>query len=106
MSIFDEEQKVSPDDTTISRKECSPNTFEGEVLGVTGNKLVMKNQLGKQYSHTLADDAKLTCDGTICQAEDLKSGTKIRVTTKQNDRRVATSIEALNKNTEFAQSCS
>ena len=103
MSIFDEEQKASSDDTTISRKECSPNTFEGEVVGVTGNKLVMKNKEGKQYSHTLTDDAKLTCDGTICKAEELKSGTRIRVTTKQNDRRVATSVEALSKNAEFTQ---
>ncbi|TWU24620.1 hypothetical protein [Bythopirellula polymerisocia] len=106
MITTSKEKKVSPDDTTISKKICRPNVFAGTVVGVSGNKLVMANKEGKQYSHTLADDAQFTCDGTICKAAELTSGTKIRVTTKQNDRRVAIGIEALDTNAEFGKCCS
>ena len=68
---------------------------------MTGSKLVMANKEGKECSHTLAKDAKLTCDGTVCKAEDLKAGSKIRVTTKKDDRNVATGIECLEKHAEF-----
>ncbi len=54
---------------------------------------------GKECSHTLAKDAKLTRDGAQCNAADLKPGHKIRVTTHN----VATGIEALDKHAEFAK---
>ncbi len=69
-------------------------------MSVTGNKLVMTNKKGKECSHTLAKDAKLTRDGAHCNAADLKPGHKIRVTTHN----VATGIEALDKHAEFAKS--
>jgi ribosomal protein S17 len=106
MSTVNEERKEGPHDTAISKKQLSSNTFEGKVVSMTGDKLVMTNKEGKEYSHTLAKDAKLTCDGTACKAEDLTAGSKIRVTTKKDDRRVATGIECLDKNVEFAQCCS
>ena len=58
---------------------------------------------GTESSHTLATDAKLTRDGTHCNAADLKAGSKIRVTTKKDDRNVATVVEALDKHAEFAK---
>ena len=85
------------------KKESSSKTFDGSVVSMTGDKLVMKSNAGTEYSHTLAVDAKLTCDGKDCQAAELKAGRKIRVTTKKDDRNMATGIEALNKNAEFAQ---
>ena len=36
-------------------------------------------------------------------AVDLKAGSKIRVTTKKDDRNVATAIESLDKHAEFAK---
>ena len=77
--------------------------FEGMVVSMAGDTLVMKSKAGTEYTHTLATDAKLTCDGNDCQAADLKAGRKIRVTTKRDDRNVAIGIESLNKNAEFAQ---
>ncbi len=68
-------------------------------MSVTGNKLVMSNKEGKECSHTLAKDAKLTRDGTQCNAADLKPGHKIRVTAHN----VATGVEALDKHAEFAK---
>ena len=49
-----------------------------------------------------ATDAKVTCDGNVCKATDLKAGTKIRVTTKSDDKKVATHVEAIDKDANFA----
>lgn len=103
MSQVKDEKKVVAQHATAVKSECTTNTFDGKIISVTGRKLVMKNNEGKEYSHTLATDAKVTCDGTTCKAEELKAGRKIRVTTKKEDSSVATGIEALNKNAEFAQ---
>jgi hypothetical protein len=83
-------------------------THEGTVVSVTQNKLVMKAKAkdkdgkeGEEHTHTLAANAKVTCDGRTCNLEDLKPGTKIRVTTKKGEKDIATRVEALDKNTEF-----
>jgi len=103
MSTVNEEKQVASKDAAIHKREPSSYTFEGKVVSITGGKLVMENKVGNQYSHTLAADAKLTCDGTVCKAEDLKAGSRIRVTTKPDDQNVATCIESLDKEAEFAQ---
>jgi hypothetical protein len=76
------------------------NTHEGTVVSVTADKLVMKAD-GKEHEHTLAKDAKITCDGKECKLEELKPGMKVRVTTKKGDNAIATKIQALDKNTDF-----
>jgi hypothetical protein len=83
----------------------SANSFEGNVISVTGVTLVTTSMQGKEYSHTLAKDARLTCDGTDCNVEDLKVGSKIRVTTSKDDQNVATGVESLDKNSEFTHCC-
>jgi hypothetical protein len=80
--------------------EDKGQTHEGTVVSVTGDKLVMKAD-GKEHEHTLAKNAKITCDGKECKLEDLKPGMKIKVTTKKGDNTIATKIQALDKNTEF-----
>ncbi len=77
-------------------------THDGTVVSVSGDTLVMKSTDGKEHSHTLAADAKLTLDGKVCNSADLKAGAKIRVTTKGTDKNVATRIEAIDKNLAFA----
>lgn len=99
--VFDEKKPASEGAAT-SVKEPALNKFEGKVISITGNKLVMANDAGKEYTHTLASDAKVTCDGTACKSEDLKTGHKIRVTTKTDDRNVITGVESLSRGTEFA----
>ncbi len=79
-------------------------THDGKVVSVNGNQLVMKGKAGKEHTHTLAADAKVTCDGDACKAADLKAGMKIRVTTKHDDKKVATHVEALDKHETFANS--
>ena len=75
--------------------------FEGKIVSMRGNKLVMSNKAGKNHSHTLAKDVTLTCDGKSCKAEDLKVGGKVRLTTRDDDRTVAVLIESLDRHAEY-----
>lgn len=84
-------------------KKAATNTFEGKILTLLGNKLSMRNKEGKEYYHTLAKDVRLTCDGADCEAEDLQVGDWVRVTLRKEERYVAASIEALQKNSDFLQ---
>jgi hypothetical protein len=104
MSAVNEEKKTAHQGTASHKTEpCCHTTFDGKIVSMTGDKLVVANKEGKQCSHTLAKDAKLTRDGTKCNAADLKAGNKIRVTTKKDDHNVATAIESLDKHAEFAK---
>ncbi len=98
---------MNTDTSKASAQNCempdvTSNAFEGQFVSITGNHLVMTNLAGKRCSHTLAQDAKLTCDGTTCTSQDFKAGRKVRVTTKASDRNVATDVETLDKINEFA----
>jgi GH24 family phage-related lysozyme (muramidase) len=82
----------------------SEQTMDGTVVSVRGDKLTMTNKEGKEHSHTLAANVKVTCDGKACTTADLKAGMKIRVTTDTADRHAAARIEALDKEVAFASS--
>ncbi len=99
------DQKVATNIEAIAKNEMFADTHDGKVVSCTKSKLVMTNKGikdGKEHSHMLATDAKLTLDGKACKAEDLKSGMKIRVTTKKTDKGTAIEVEALDKDAEFA----
>ncbi|MFO1006731.1 MAG: hypothetical protein U0929_12295 [Planctomycetaceae bacterium] len=75
----------------------------GQVVSVTASKLVMKSEDGKsEHTHTLVARTRISCDGKVCKATDLKAGTKIRVTTHGDDKMTAYRIEAIDKHTAFA----
>jgi hypothetical protein len=77
-------------------------SHDGKVVSITGDKLVMTNMGGKEeHTCTLTADVKVTCDGKICKAEDLKPGMRIRVTSENGDPHLATRVEAIDKNPEF-----
>jgi len=82
-------------------KDAEVITHDGKVVSVDGDKLVMANKAGKEHKHTLAEGAKVTCDGKACKLEDLKVGTKIRVSTTKEDKKTATAIEAIDKDEDF-----
>ncbi len=44
----------------------------------------------------MAKDAKVTCDGKAGKAADLKAGTDVRLTTRKDDKTVATAVESGN----------
>lgn len=82
--------------------DSNESTHDGKVVSISNDKLVMKSQDGQEHSHTLAPNAKVTCDGNACKASDLKTGMQIRVTTKRDDPRVAIEVESLGRNPLFA----
>jgi len=69
------------------------NTHEGKVVSVAGDKLTTTCSQGKEHCHTMAKDAKVTCDGKAGKASDLKAGTPVHVTTQKDDKTVATHID-------------
>ncbi len=81
-------------------KAADTSTHIGKVVSVSGNKLIMSVD-GKEHTHTLAPDAKVTCDGKTCKLSDLKAGMKIRVTTSKDDLKTALRVDALDKEENF-----
>jgi hypothetical protein len=69
-------------------------THDGKVVSVAGDKLTTTCSEGKQHCHTVAKDAKVTCDGKDSKAADLKAGTPVRVSTHKDDKTVATAVES------------
>lgn len=102
MSTVHDEKKTAPSKPALHKPEHPANKFEGCFVSFRDNKVVMKNKDGKEYTHTLSKDAKITCDGAVCKSEELKVGGKIRVTTMDGNNQVVTALESLNKQTEFA----
>jgi hypothetical protein len=89
----------SKDDTHVA---VASNSHEGQVVSITSDKLVMTNTEGKEkHTHTLTAGIKVTCDGKVCKALDLKAGMKVRVTTENAEPHAATRIEALDNNRDF-----
>jgi hypothetical protein len=67
------------------------------VISVTENKLVMTCKDGKEYSHSLSPQVKLSRDGQPCKWDELKAGTRIRVTTKTEGTQLVIRIEAIDR---------
>jgi hypothetical protein len=79
-------------------KKPDPNRHEGKLVKIAGNKLTMTDKEGKtEHTHTLAPDAKISCDGKECKAEDLKPGVRLVITTKEGDKETALRVEASTK---------
>lgn len=100
-----EEKKIASHAVAEEKTTVPSNKREGKVVSVTGDKLVISNQEGKQVTRTVAKDAKVTCDGHACKLENIKPGQKIRLTPHEDDRNIAICVEYLDKNAEFS-SCS
>lgn len=86
---------------TLAAYGAGAATHDGKVVSATAEKLMMSDKDGKEHSHALTSDTKVTVDGKAGKATDLKKGFKIRVTTKAGDEKVVIRIEALDKNPDF-----
>jgi ribosomal 50S subunit-recycling heat shock protein len=71
------------------------DTHHGKVVSVVGNKLTTTCDKGTAQHHTMAKDAKVTCEGQTCKASDLKAGTNVIITTQHDDKTIATAIESV-----------
>ena len=72
------------------------NTHQGKVVEVGAGRLSMTDTAGaNQHTHNVASDAVITCEGTPCGLNDLKTGDPITVTTTtRGGVTLATKIEA------------
>ena len=61
---------------------ADPATHEGMVVSASAGRLTMKDKAGKEHSHAVGAEAKVTVHGTPARLEDLKPGMPIRVTTE------------------------
>jgi len=64
---------------------AADDTHEGKVVKVEAGKLTMTDKAGKEHSHTISKDVKITVDGKEAKLEDLKPGQQITVTMNKKD---------------------
>lgn len=71
-------------------------SHEGKVVKVEEGKLTMTDKDGKEHSHAVAKDAKITKDGKEHKLAELEKGTRIKVTVVEKDgKEWVTKIESL-----------
>jgi len=72
------------------------NTHDGTFVKAVSDKEFVMEDKGKEHTHTLSADAKVIGpDDKECKLEDLKKGQKIRVTTKEGDKTIATKVQVM-----------
>jgi hypothetical protein len=86
-----------------SNHDSESKIIAGKLVRVDGKKLTITSPEGQEATLIMANEVKLTCDGKTCKSSDLHAGSRIRVTTKKDDPNVATCVESLEKNGEFAK---
>ncbi len=82
----------------VVQPTLADDTHEGKVVKIEPNKLTMTSKDGgKDHSHIIGRDVKITLDGKDCKLEDLKPGNTVKVTTKDKDRTTVLKVEATTK---------
>lgn len=71
-------------------------TIEGKVVEVGNGKITVMEKEGKnQYTHEVAADAMITCDGKECRLDDITKECWATITTeKRGEKTVAVKIMA------------
>lgn len=75
-------------------KNSQSKTQDCKVVRVDGDNLTTACGEGTERSYTVAKDAKITCNGQSSKIEDLKAGTRIRVTPCKDDENLARAVES------------
>lgn len=97
----DSQAQPGDKETKPGDKAAKSATHDGKIVSCSNEKLVMVGKDGKEHSHELTTDSLLTLDGKPCKALDLKEGTKIRVTTVEDDAAVACRVEAIDTMSDY-----
>ena len=71
---------------------AADHEHEGTVVSASEGKLTMTDKDGKEHSHDVGTEARVTIDGKDGKLADLKKGDKIKVTTGEDKKKV-TKIE-------------
>ena len=88
---------------TLAEETTKSDTHDGKFVSMAGDSFVMTSTDDQKHTHTLAKDAKVTLDGAASTAKALKSGMMIRVTTEAIHPKIATRVEAIEKDQTFAK---
>src|SRR5687768_5694876 len=70
--------------SVLSEEKGKGDTHTGTVVSADASKLVMKDAGGKEHSHDLGADVKISKGGKDAKATDLKAGDRIKVITSGN----------------------
>jgi hypothetical protein len=71
------------------RGAIEPQIHKGTVVSAGGGQLVMKDTAGKEHTHLVSKETKITINGRLGRLEELKPTTLIRVTTEGSDKVVS-----------------
>jgi hypothetical protein len=73
------------------------NTHAGTFVSYSDGKLVMTDKDGKEHSHTLGKDVKVTIDGKDAKMDDLKTLTKGAPLSVTTDKDAVVKVDAKTK---------
>jgi len=66
-----------------------PRIHNGTVVSATNGQLVLKDTSGKEQTHLVSRETKVTINGRVGRLEELKMSTRVRVTTEGSDKVVS-----------------
>jgi len=68
---------------------AEPQIHKGTVVSAANGQLVLKATSGKEQTHLVSRETKVTINGRVGRLEELKMSTKVRVTTDGGDKVVS-----------------
>ncbi len=66
-----------------------PHIHKGTVVSAGDGRLIMKDSAGRQHTHLVTKETKITINGRAGRLDELKPTTLIRVTTEGSDKVLA-----------------
>jgi len=70
---------------------AEPQIYKGTVVSATNSQLVLKDATGREQTHLVSRETKVTINGRVGRLEELKMSTRVRVTTDGGDKVVSVS---------------
>ena len=68
---------------------AEPQIHKGTVVSASNGQLVLKDVSGKEQTHLVSRETKVTINGRVGRLEELKMSTQVRVTTEGSDKVVS-----------------
>lgn len=65
---------------------AEPQIHKGTVVSATNSQLVLKDASGREQTHLVSRETKITINGRVGRMEELKMSTRVRVTTDGGDK--------------------
>lgn len=75
-----------------------PQIHKGTVISASNGQLVLKDNSGREQTHLVSGETKITINGRVGRLEELKMSTKVRVTTEGGNKVVSVATVDDDKN--------